>query len=409
MIVKEKIDAFLHENLPHYLAFLKQLVDVNSFTHNLDGVRQVAKLTEARFSEIGFVSRYIPSPVPNTGEHLFLTRKGTGQKTIALITHLDTVFTAEEEKQNNFHWRVEGDRIYGPGTIDIKGGTMMIYIVLSTLQKFAPEIFNAVTWVVCCDSCEEILSADFGQTCLAELPSETWAALVFESTEISDGSHWILTGRKGRETFRISVEGRSAHAGHSHDRGINAIVELSRIVTSLSAATNYEKDFTVNIGVISGGSVTNRVPHFATADLEIRSYDASAFPKFRELLADIASKPHVTSVRDGTPSTITVECLSSLPAWPENEQSKKLAAVWQETGKELGLTVTTKRRGGLSDGNFLWHKIPTIDALGPTGGGDHCAEHDPAHGKTQEYVSVSSIIPTALLNFHAIVRLARAT
>src|SRR5205085_2512124 len=79
----------------------------------------------------GFQAEFVPSTNPAWGEHLVLTRPGSSQRSLAMVSHLDTVFPPEEEARNNFHWQPEGDRIYGPGTHDIKGGTVMMWPVLS--------------------------------------------------------------------------------------------------------------------------------------------------------------------------------------------------------------------------------------------------------------------------------------
>ncbi|MFM8360339.1 MAG: M20/M25/M40 family metallo-hydrolase, partial [Verrucomicrobiota bacterium] len=75
-----------------------------------------------------------------------LTRTGTGGPTLALVSHLDTVFPPEEEARNQFRWQPEGDRIYGPGTHDIKGGTVMMWLVLAALRDLAPADFDRATW-----------------------------------------------------------------------------------------------------------------------------------------------------------------------------------------------------------------------------------------------------------------------
>ena len=79
----------------------------------------------------------MPSANQAWGDHLVLTRRGRSAKSIALVSHLDTVFPPEEEARNNFHWLVEGDRIFGPGTHDIKGGSVMMWLVLSALRTHA--------------------------------------------------------------------------------------------------------------------------------------------------------------------------------------------------------------------------------------------------------------------------------
>lgn len=403
---RDLLKNFLQKNLSSYLMMLRELVGINSFTHNIAGVEKVAETVKNYFAPLGFTEQRIKSSSPNTAAYQFLTRKGSGTKTIALITHHDTVFTEEEETENDFHWREDGDRIYGPGTIDIKGGTIMIFIILSAIKEFAPKLFEDTTWIICCNSCEEILSEGFGKACLELLPSSTSAALVFEAARLRDETDLrILTSRKGRETYRISVEGRSAHAGNAHGDGINAIVELARIISSISSFTDYQREVTVNVGVVSGGTLFNRVPSNATADVEIRSFDPSAFSEFRELLANLASSPTVSSASDGKRSRISAECLSSCVSWPENNKSSQLAEVWQLVGQSLGLQVVTSKSGGLSDGNYLWQKFPTIDALGPVGNGDHCSENNPANGKVQEFIKVSSIVPKALLNTLAIIQI----
>jgi glutamate carboxypeptidase len=75
----------------------------------------------------------------------------------------------------------------------------------------------------------------------------------------------------------------------------------------------------------------------------------------------------------------------------------------------LGLSVQPEERGGLSDGNFLWDAVPTIDGLGPWGDNDHCSERSPDGSKLPEYVEVTSFVPKALLNAHAIVDLIRGS
>jgi glutamate carboxypeptidase len=136
------IQAQLHAHLHEYLDIHRQMVEINSFTANPQGINVLGDLTARLFSSLGFQSEYVQSANPQYGRHVFMHRAGEasgGSKTaLALVSHLDTVFPPEEEQQNDFHWRVQGDRIYGPGTVDIKGGTVMIYMVLDAIRHFAP-------------------------------------------------------------------------------------------------------------------------------------------------------------------------------------------------------------------------------------------------------------------------------
>ena len=85
--------------------------------------------------------------------------------------------------------------------------------------------------------------------------------------------------------------------------------------------------------------------------------------------------------------------------------SDDLLAVWQQAAAGLGLRVEAEERGGLSDGNELWHSLPTLDGMGPSGSNAHCSEHAADGSKEQEYATRSSFVPKALLNTKAVLRL----
>ncbi len=394
---------YLQENLPRYLDLLRQWVEVNSFTANSEGVNKVAELSAAAFSDLGFTDERVPAKNPNFGDHLVLTREGTSGQKLGLISHLNTVFPPEEEIANDFHWRVEGDRIYGPGTNDIKGGTLIIFMVLAALKHFAPDEFEAVTWVILVNAAEETLSPDFGALCRERLAGGI-AALVFEAGFRHENTFQLVTTRKGMATYGVQVEGKSAHAGSSHPMGANAIVQLARTVEQIAALTNYDNDLTFNIGVIEGGVVTNRVPHMAKARGEMRTFDLDVYNEAIETLLALKNKNSVTSI-DGYPCTIEIEITSKMNPWPQNPGTDGLFAIWEQAAAELGFQLHREARGGLSDGNNTWSTLPTIDGLGPMGRNGHCSERSADGSKDQEYANKSSFVPKALLNFCAIQKL----
>src|SRR4030095_7096665 len=100
----EFLVGFLQSQMPAALEMLRQMVAINSFTENRQGVNQLGKFTAQCFAPLGFVFEAIPSANPAYGNHLVLTRNGRSSKNIALVSHLDTVFPPEEEARNDFHW-----------------------------------------------------------------------------------------------------------------------------------------------------------------------------------------------------------------------------------------------------------------------------------------------------------------
>ena len=405
MVNPQDIQTHLEGQLPKNLDFLKSMVEINSFTGNPKGVNKLGQLTAKAFAPLGFEAEYVQARNPEYGKHLVMTKPGKSDLRIGLISHLDTVFPPEEEIENDFHWREEGDRIYGPGSNDIKGGTVVIFMILEALKTFAPEVYDDVTWVILINAAEERLSDDFGELCLEYLTEDALAALVFEAGVRGDNFFQLVTARKGRATYKVITEGKGAHAGSSHQEGANAIVQMANTIQQIAALTDYEKHLTFNVGSVAGGSVVNRVPHLAEATVEMRVFDPEVFDFGVESILALQDEDKVSNANGNYECKVSIELKEQSAPWPTNPGTEKLFAVWQEAAKLLGTSVYREERGGLSDGNAIWHTIPTIDGLGPYGAHSHCSERNPEQGKNQEFANRSSFVPKALLNTLAILKL----
>jgi glutamate carboxypeptidase len=404
-LTPQTIENYLQENLPTYLDLLRQMVEINSFTLNPAGVDHLGELTAQAFSPLGFTAERIPSTNPNFGNHVILTRPGTSGRKIGLISHLDTVFPPEEEVQNNFFWREAGERIYGPGTVDIKGGTLAIYMMLVALQKFASAAYEDITWLVLLDASEERGGFDFGSLCVERLGTEALAGLVFEGGNFFDNTFSLVAARKGMAVYRVTVIGKAAHAGNDHAQGANAIVQLAEVVQRIAALTDHQRNLTFNVGTIAGGVSTNRVPHAAEALVEMRAFAIEDFEAGIAQMLALDGVSTVHSVTGGYPCQVKVEVIHKVQPWSPNPATDELLWVWQETAQTLDLQARREERGGLSDGNHFWRDIPTLDGLGPAGGNMHCSEQSADGSKVQEYVDVTSFIPKTVLNTLAVLRL----
>ncbi len=401
------VREYLQEELPRYLELLRRMVGVNSFTANGAGVDALGALTAEAFAGLGFQAERVASVNPGYGHHLVLTRPGRGGPAlkIGLVSHLDTVFPPEEETANGFAWREEGERIYGPGTIDVKGGTVLLHMVLDALRRAAPEAYDAVTWVVLLDASEETLADDFNALCLERLAPDARACLVFEGGHTAGEAFTVVVARKGMAVYRVTAEGKAAHAGSAHPEGANAIVQLADTIGRIAALTDYERALTFNVGRVSGGTVTNRVPHLAEALVEMRTFSPEVFDRGVAAMRALAEREPLRSADGRFACRVRVEVTHQTPPWPRNPGTERLLAVWQEAAAGLGGAVVPEERGGLSDGNKLWQAVPTLDGLGPVGANAHCSEHSADGSKEQEYLLPASLVPKAVLNVAAILRL----
>jgi len=406
MMKTEQFREYFEENLPAYLALQRRMVGINSFTVNRAGVNKLGEVTAVAFEELGFEAEYIQSDKPHYGKHVVLTRYGKSGRQIGLVSHLDTVFPPDEERRNKFAWREEGERIYGPGTVDIKGGTVIIYMMMAALQTIAPEAYEDITWVVLLDASEEADAEDFGALCIERLEGpQTLACLIFEGGYFDGEEFWLVTARKGMAMCDVQVEGKAAHAGSAHPRGANAIVQMGQTIQQLASVTNYDRGVTVNVGMVNGGTVTNRVPHQARAALEMRAFDKEAYDEAVAAMLALSGEGSVQSADGNFACTVSVDVVRRTAPWPRNDGTEKLLTVWQEAADSLGYRVVREERGGLSDGNHFWQRIPSLDGLGPSGGNAHCSERSEDGSKDQEFVLVSSFVPKATLNTMAVLRL----
>ncbi len=390
-----KLTHSAQKHLLEALDWLRRMVEINSFTTNVAGVNALGRLTAECFEPLGFKAQFMASSVPKYGHHLFLSRGPTGSQPIVLVTHLDTVFPPEEELRNDFKWQFEGERIYGPGSVDNKGGTALIWLMLRVLQEVNPTLFESTHWLIAANSAEEVIGSDFAERTRDLCSGTARAVLVFEGGP-RDGSDWhLVTSRKGRAEYRITCTGRAAHAGSNHGLGINAVVELALVLPQTAALTDAARELTVNVASIHGGTVLNRVPHEAVSDLEIRAFDPVALSD-----AGTALESHSGITEAG--ATLHIECVGQTQAWPSGVGTQALFEIWARHAEALGIHTISMKRGGLSDANYLCQLGPTLDALGPVGGNAHCSERSADGCKLPEYVEPESFVPKCVLNLLAL-------
>lgn len=395
--------AAISRHLPEALAFLRELVSSNSWTLNPSGVRANARLIAGHFAVLGFSAEHVPSENPAFGDHLFLRRTGAGERGLLLVSHLDTVFPPEEEVRNNFHWLEEGDRIYGPGVIDIKGGTAMIWLVLASLRDTNPELFERTDWLVALNAAEEELSPDFPKACSERLPANTRAALIFEACGGQGAGYSLVRARKGSANLRITVEGRGAHAGSRHQEGANAVVQAAALIQQTAALTDYARKLTVNVGSVRGGGPINRVPHECEFEVNIRAFDNETLQyAVDRIYAYEQESSVVRAVSDGYSCRVRIETLSRNPAWPASSSTEELIQIWQSAAEAEGVHLEAEERGGLSDGNYISQFLPTLDGLGLFGRNGHASERNADGTKVPEYAVKSSLAEMARVNLRAI-------
>ncbi len=396
--LKEEIAASVACHIPQSLRFLRELVEINSHTGHSAGVNANAQLIANQFGCFGWKVRTQACSELDSGSHMALDSGFCGPA-VLIVSHLDTVYTEDEQQRLASAWIQEGENVKGPGVFDIKGGTAMMWLAMRVMEDVAPDAFRSVRWLAAWNAAEERLVADFAPWCLG-LSAGIRAALVFEGDNGTRECLEIVDQRCGIATYRIHCEGVGAHAGNNHQSGRNAILGLARAVLEISGWTNYQKDLTVNVGVIHGGEASNRVPDNAEARFEIRFSEPSDHMEASDSLMRLAAN---TAGQD----KLHIEQLSYIPPLSRNKGSRWLSLIWQDAARDCGDSISVGGRRGISDANYLSAHVPTIDGLGPCGGNPHGILRDGPARKITEFLDLSSMAGKTELNVLALIRLAQ--
>src|SRR4051812_39593522 len=197
------------------------------------------------------------------GDHLVM-RSSWGQDApgILVLSHLDTVHPLGFIKRLPF--RIDGDRAFGPGIYDMKGGAYLAYHAFRQICADGARPPLGVTQLYVSD--EEIGSP----TSRALIEAEGRRAKYVLVTEPAREGGKIVTGRKGVARFEIFVKGVPAHAGTRPQDGRSAIRELGNIIQTLEAMNDFSRGISVNVGVVRGGTKPNVIPEEAYAEVDMR-------------------------------------------------------------------------------------------------------------------------------------------
>src|SRR5665647_215891 len=352
---------------------VKQIVDLESPTDDKRAVDACVSFTVKELKKVGCKGTTYPQK--DTGD-LIMAEFAPGQvkeadDEILVLTHLDTVWPVGKIAKMPFY--VQGNRLYGPGVLDMKAGLIMLLASLRALDGLNVKPQKKITVFV--NSAEETGSA--ASTDLIRKLARRASLVLCLEPALPGGA--LKLERKGRLVVRMDVHGRSAHGG-TPEKGVSAVEELVAQIARFRRLRTGET--TVNVGLMGGGEKTNVVAESAWAVLDIRFWKAADRDRVLKILRESAPALRGARIR------ITVE--STTPPMEKTKASGKVFAQAQEIAAGMGLTLKAGKTGGGSDASIAAGMgIPTLDGLGPDGDGLH-AEN--------EHLLVPSLIErTALL------------
>ena len=375
------------------LRFLETMVNQNSGSRNLEGVRKMRDIVAPEFTALGFTSRWIPMEETGRAGHLVLTHKGRkGGKKLLLIGHLDTVFEPDSPFQT---YVLNGDKATGPGVGDDKGGIAVILAAVRAMQT-AGTLKNANIEVFLTGDEEEAGSpTEVARADLVTAAKAADVALDFEGLSRENGKDMGSIARRSSQSWTLMVEAKSGHSSGvwGANAGDGAIYAASRILSAFREELP-EPYLTLNVGLIAGGAEadvaednahvsaqgkTNIIPGKVVARGDLRTLsleqNAAAMRKMEWIVA--RSYPGVTSAK--------ITFSEGYPPMAPTAGNKALLARLNRVNATLDLPEMQPldpMKRGAGDISFVAEYIDGLVGLGPHSTGDH------APGETVDVASI---------------------
>ena len=398
---EQKIVAYIDAHKNEAVALLEKVINIESATQNTAGVKHVGEVFQSEFAALGLTARWIDMPAEmKRAGHLLAETTGTGRgKRILLLGHIDTVFQGEQ-------WRREGNKAYGNGSSDMKGGDVVLLYALKALADVGA--LKNMRVIVMLTGDEEAAGRPVEQSRgdMVAAGKRSDLALSFEGARGNDAT----VGRRGSSSWTLEVSGATGHSSQifKERMGSGAILEAARILNQFYEQFHADKNLTFNPSLIIGGTEatlnnssggaatgkTNVVPQkvIVRGDLRFSNEEtkAAARAKMRAIVATNLPR---------TSAKITFE--DGIPAMFPSEGNYALLKQLSQVSQDLGFgpvgTVDPADRGA-GDIAYVSHLISGLDGLGADGAGAH------APGESVELESMPMLTKRAAILIYRLSR-----
>jgi glutamate carboxypeptidase len=371
--LSKKIDATAEKDA----AFLQRLVDQNSGTFHLAGVRKIGDMMDAELKQLGFTTRFIDNTAIQRAPHLIAEKKGTGRP-ILMIGHMDTVFEPSSPFQK---FEAKGRSANGPGTSDMKGGLVVLLSALRALQE-EPTLKDVPLTVFLTGDEEAPGDLTMTRKDLIAEGKKARVALCFETGVRMVDKDYASTARRGFTGWTLKSKGKAGHSGgiFSENAGYGAIYEISRIVNEFQA-TLKEPNMTFNVGMILGGA-NPQADRAGKGSVEgkdnIIAADAMAIGEIRALsvdqLARIKDRMHGIVAKSLPGTSSVIEFREGYPPMAPTAGNKRLLKILNEGSVAAGLGELGEldpMQRGAGDVSFVAPYVDALTGLGAIGRGAH--------------------------------------
>jgi glutamate carboxypeptidase len=379
---EQKIAARVEAGYESSVALLEKLVNQNSGSMNLAGVKAVADMLRPQFEALGFAVTWKPMDAAKRAGHLIATHKGrAGTTKMLLIGHLDTVFEPDSPFQTFVR---EGDFARGPGVADDKGGVVTMLLALQAMQAAGTLKDANIEVVLTGDEEDSGDPVSVARADLIQAGKRADVALDFEGLAQEDGRDMGSIARRSSNSWTLTATGKSGHSSgiFSASAGDGAIYELARIITAFRRELP-EPNLTFNVGLIGGGQSaevdkdgvriavtgkTNIIPPIAIAKGDFRTLSEEQTQRVRAKMQAIVDAGHLP----GTGASIAFDM--GYPSMAPTAGNRALLTKLNAINRDLGLAempALDPLKRGAGDIAFVAADTDGLVGLGLASSGDH--------------------------------------
>jgi len=376
---EKAILAKIDEQMPQTMQLLEDIVNINSGTLNVQGVREVGRILSDAFTKAGFSTTWVslPDSLRRAG-HLVASRNGSKGKKIFLIGHLDTVF--EPDMPANPYRKLDDSTATGQGINDMKGGDVIILAAVRALHDLGLLNDATITAYFTGDEERAGLPVSVSRSDFIERARQHDIALGFETATALD---IVAVARRGSSSWTLTTTGTQSHSSgvFGDQAGYGANFEMARILNEFRIRMSGVRYLTFHPGLVAGGTEmktapgdvhvwgkTNIVAPAAVSYGDIRYISAKQEDSARKVMMRIASSGNLPV----TSADITFE--EGIPAMEPTPGNYALQQKLSMLSVQMGIGPTRAGdpgRRGAGDISYVAKYLDCLDGLGASGTGAH--------------------------------------
>ncbi len=358
MIDYEKVFKRIDALEKQYITLLEEFCLIESPTDYKEGVDAASNYIIKKAESFGWKVERQKQEI--AGDCICITMNPDAtEPAICLSGHVDTVHPVGLFGTPTV--KIDGDKIYGPGVSDCKGGIVAAFLAMAALDE---EGFCTRPIKLILQSDEETSSAESDKTTVQYMCECARNAVAFLNCEPSVAGTAVVK-RKGIAKYVFNITGKAAHAANCFD-GISAITEAAHKILELEKYKD-KNGITANCGIVSGGTTENTVPEKCVLKVDFRFSNSEELSEVKNIAQRVAD----TSYVEGTTCELILKSLRD--AMELNDTNirllEKVNGIFEATNLPK---LSPRSTGGGSDAAYTTQcGIPTLDSLGVECGNIH--------------------------------------